>query len=66
MLVLARSAKSGNSTIVMTNGTETIAVKVLRNNGIEVRLGFDAPGNWKILREELIEESDGPQFESKI
>lgn len=66
MLVLARSAKAGNNKIVITNGTETIAVKVLRNNEINVRLGFDAPGNWKILREELIEESDGPQFESKI
>ncbi len=66
MLVLARSAKAGNSTIVMSNGTETIAVKVLRNNGLEVRIGFDAPGDWKILREELIKESDGPQFESKI
>lgn len=50
MLVLER--KSGES-IVITNGNDVIEIKVEKNNNSAVKLVFDAPLKYIILRKEL-------------
>lgn len=55
MLVLER--KSGES-IVIQNGDDTIEIKVDRNNKGAVKLVFDAPMNYVILRKELTLNND--------
>lgn len=50
MLVLER--KSGES-IVIQNGDETIEIKVDKSKKDAVKLVFDAPRNYIILRKEL-------------
>lgn len=50
MLVLER--KSGES-IVIQNGDEVIEIKVDKSNKGAVKLVFDAPMNYIILRKEL-------------
>lgn len=50
MLVLER--KSGES-IVITNGEDTIEIKVDKYNKGSVKLVFDAPKKYLILRKEL-------------
>lgn len=50
MLVLER--KSGES-IVITHGNDTIEIKVDKNNNGSVKLVFDAPKKYVILRKEL-------------
>ena len=50
MLVLER--KSGES-IVITHGNDTIEIKVDKNNNGTVKLVFDAPKKYVILRKEL-------------
>lgn len=50
MLVLER--KSGES-IVIKNGSDTIEIKVDKSNKGAVKLVFDAPIHYTILRKEL-------------
>ena len=52
MLVLER--KSGES-IVIQNGEDTIEIKVDKYKKDAVKLVFDAPQNYVILRKELTE-----------
>ena len=52
MLVLER--KSGES-IVITNGDDVIEIKVDKYKKDAIKLVFDAPKNYLILRKELTE-----------
>jgi carbon storage regulator len=54
MLVLSRRP---NESIVIEGG---IRVTVVSIRGNQVRLGFEAPGDVRIFREELLERPDEP------
>lgn len=52
MLVLSRYT---NERVIITAGDQKIVVTLVDVRGNKVRLGFDAPAEVKILREELSE-----------
>ena len=53
MLVLTR--RPGESLVIMTPTGEYIEVTVLGQKGNQVRIGTDAPAEFSILREELVD-----------
>ena len=57
MLVLSRRP---HESIVITALGRTIRVKVVDIRGDRVRLGFDAPDEVEILRQELVQDSPEP------
>lgn len=57
MLLLDR--KEGTSVILTTPEGHSIKVTVIANTDFGVKLGFDAPREVKILREEAIRKGNG-------
>ena len=55
MLVLER--KSGES-IIIQNGDDVIEIKIAKEQKGAVKLAFDAPMNYVILRKELTEQNN--------
>ena len=53
MLVLTR--RPGESIVITTPAGERIEVTVLGQKGNQVRIGTDAPADFSILREELLD-----------
>jgi len=63
MLVLSRRP---NERVIITDGNQKIEVTFVKNCGYQVRLGFDAPREWQIVREELIDgKSNGTKADTK-
>lgn len=52
MLVLSRKK---NESIIIGDGQKTIKVKIIEINGNSIRLGFEAPSDISIHREEIYE-----------
>jgi len=55
MLVLAR--RKGEE-IVITDGTETIRLRVTRTTDQKARIGIEASEKWRIVRAEVEEQED--------
>ncbi|MGD8926059.1 MAG: carbon storage regulator [Thioalkalispiraceae bacterium] len=56
MLILTR--RNGESLQIVTRDNEVIEIKITNVRGEQVKIGFDAPPECRILRQELIEEVD--------
>ena len=64
MLVLSRDARKGKNEVVLEVGDEQIVVRVMRGKRGEIRIGFTASQNVRILRRELLDkEINEPSFE---
>lgn len=55
MLVLTR--KNGESLQIVTKNNEVIEITITNVCGEQVKIGFDAPPECRILRQELIEDA---------
>lgn len=60
MLVLTRK---NNETIVIKNGADTIRITVVRSQANKVRFALQAPDNYQIYREELLDD-EAPRIDS--
>ena len=56
MLILTR--RNGESLQIVTRDNEVIEIKITNVRGEQVKIGFDAPPECRILRQELLEEAD--------
>ncbi len=67
-LILSRKSNPqyNQNIIYIENGDKVIAMRILESNHHEVRIGLNAPRNYKIFREENLTSEKLNELEKKI